>query len=87
MSIAAQASVTASPIESTRLAPQAILQRLAATGYPQLRAVACDVHRGVVTLHGIVPSFHLKQVAQVEAAKVTDVEYVDNRLSVKRPGS
>jgi hypothetical protein len=30
----------------------------------ELRAVSCDLHQGVLTLRGQVPSYYLKQVAQ-----------------------
>jgi osmotically-inducible protein OsmY len=57
--------------------------------YPELRTIDCDFVDGVLTLRGRVSSFHMKQVAQVIAARVVDVECLVNHLEVldaPRPG-
>lgn len=61
------------------------LQRLAALHYPQLRRVTCDFHEGVLTLRGVVDSFHLKQVAQAALAGLEGAEEIANRLEVRYP--
>ena len=50
--------------------------------YRRLHNVKCSFHEGVVILKGSVPSFYLKQVAQVLVSKVPGIEIIDNRLKV-----
>jgi hypothetical protein len=52
------------------------------SSYPELRTIDCDFVDGVLTLRGRVSSFHMKQVAQVIAARVADVECLVNHLEV-----
>ena len=46
------------------------------------REIACDYRQGVLTLHGSVPSFYLKQVLQSILKDVPGVERIDNRVDV-----
>ena len=55
---------------------------LARKGYSPLRAVGVVVTDGRVSLHGRVPSFHLKQVAQEAARVVPGGSGLVNRLAV-----
>ncbi len=59
-----------------------VAAKLRKRGYPALEAVQCRFHEGVLVLHGRVPTYYLKQVAQQAAAEVVDVEQIDNRLEV-----
>jgi osmotically-inducible protein OsmY len=61
---------------------QVVAGRLEASPYRALRRIASDFHEGVVTLRGQVRSFHMKQMAQEEAAHVPGVEAIVNRLEV-----
>jgi len=58
-------------------------KRLQDSSYPELRTIDCDFVDGVLTLRGRVSSFHMKQVAQVIAARVADLQCLDNRLEVR----
>jgi hypothetical protein len=57
-------------------------ERLQDSSYPDLRTIDCDLVDGVLTLRGRVCSFHMKQVAQVIAARVADVACLNNELVV-----
>ncbi len=59
------------------------MRRLEAKHYPQLRRIHCDYHEGVMTLRGVVSSFHLKQVAQAALVGLDGVEEIANRLEVR----
>ncbi|HPM85029.1 MAG TPA: BON domain-containing protein [Candidatus Anammoximicrobium sp.] len=48
----------------------------------ELRAVSCDLHQGVLTLRGQVPSYYLKQVAQEVIRAMAPGEQVKNHLHV-----
>jgi osmotically-inducible protein OsmY len=63
-------------------AAEAVRRRLYETGYPSLRAVVCEVHAGVLTLRGRVPSYYLKQVAQAVARRIDGIEALINRIEV-----
>jgi osmotically-inducible protein OsmY len=54
------------------------------SGYAALAFVSCDINQNLVILSGSVPSYHLKQLAQVFAQRVEGVGRVDNRLEVRR---
>ena len=58
---------------------QQVLRR---SSYFELRDVSCDFSGGVLTLHGHVPSYHLKQLAQSCVADVPGVVEVHNRVEV-----
>jgi osmotically-inducible protein OsmY len=49
----------------------------------ELRRLACDFHEGVLTLHGRVSSFYLKQVAQTLVRDLPGVLQVINDLDVR----
>ncbi len=59
------------------------VRRLEDKQYPQLRRIHCDYHEGVMTLRGVVSSFHLKQVAQAALVGLDGVEEIANRLEVR----
>ena len=55
---------------------------LRGSSYWPLRQVRCSYDEGQLTLHGKVPSFYLKQVAQSAIRKVEKSVQIDNRLEV-----
>jgi osmotically-inducible protein OsmY len=59
-----------------------VAARLRRSGYPLLSSVQCDVREGVACLTGMVPTFHLKQIAQELASHTPGVWQVNNRLHV-----
>ena len=60
-----------------------IEQALVITGYAgPLRGIQIEVHAGSVVLSGRLPSYYLKQTAQVSAMKVDGVVQVRNKIQV-----
>ena len=59
-----------------------VVRALASLGYPSLATVDCEVASNRVILSGRLPSYHLKQLAQVAALRVTGPGLVDNRVVV-----
>lgn len=71
------------PTESRDPHAAEVASRLAASGYPALRAIHCRSHDGVMILSGTVSSYYLKQIAQTVAAQADTVSQVDNQLKVR----
>lgn len=61
-----------------------VVEALINSGYAALALVGCDVDHNRVILHGCVPSYHLKQLAQVFAQRVEGIGRIDNRLDVRQ---
>src|SRR5215207_9458042 len=61
-----------------------VVASLANSGYPALLLIGCDIDPNRVILRGSVPTYHLKQLAQVYAQRVEGVGRIDNRLEVRR---
>lgn len=59
-----------------------VVRALSSLGYPSLAAVNCEVAFNRVILSGCLPSYHLNQLAQVAALRVTGPGLVDNRVVV-----
>ncbi len=59
-------------------------RRLSRNPHPCVRAVTCDYHEGVLFLHGRVPSYYFKQLAQESVRDLEGVEEVVNRIEVIR---
>lgn len=57
-------------------------QALRATGYPALRAVDVGVRGQSVVLHGRVPTYYMKQLAQTVALEVAGVDGLCNEVEV-----
>ena len=53
-----------------------------ASPYHQLRKIRCEFCDGIVVLHGQVPSFHMKQLAQSAVQSLEEDVEVDNRIEV-----
>jgi osmotically-inducible protein OsmY len=60
-------------------------ERLRASGYRALSSVSCIARDGVAYLHGCLPSYYLKQLAQEIAAAVNGVSLVVNKINVNAP--
>lgn len=73
------------PAGSGRSLSDAVAVALDRTGHGWLRRVTATAAGGVVTLQGKVPSFYLKQLAQVVVTAVAGVELVRNELQVEYP--
>lgn len=59
-----------------------VIQAITSLGYPTLVAVQCEVAADRIVLSGALPSYHLKQMAQVAALRVAGPGKVDNRVVV-----
>jgi osmotically-inducible protein OsmY len=55
------------------------------SAYFELRNVSCDFSGGILTLHGRVPTYYLKQRAQAAVADVPGVIEIHNRVEVATP--
>jgi hypothetical protein len=60
-------------------------RRLKESGFGALRGVSCVSESGVLHLHGSVPSYYLKQLAQALVASIDGVCLIDNQIEVSRP--
>src|SRR5262245_21114618 len=58
---------------------------LRATGYPPLRNLRVLAFEGIAILQGAVPSYYMKQIAQVAVSGVPGVSDVHNELEVVPP--
>lgn len=63
-----------------------VVASLIGSGYAALAFIGCDVEQQRVILSGSVPSYHLKQLAQVCVQRVEGIGEIDNRLEVRRRG-
>ena len=64
---------------------QAAECRLLSSGYIALSDVRCDFDEGVLRLHGLVSTYHLKQVALALVADIEGVRVVRNQIEVVTP--
>ena len=83
-SLETTASLLTQSVDDLRLAER-IKGALRDSGYGALRVVEVTVTTRIVILIGRVPSYYLKQVAQVTALSVTGTHYIRNGLDVVRP--
>jgi hypothetical protein len=58
-------------------------QRLRSNSYLALWNVSCDCRDGRLSLHGWVPTFYLKQIAQTVVAEVAGSCPINNEIEVK----
>jgi hypothetical protein len=56
--------------------------RLQQSLYPELRRVLCNYRHGILTLYGVVSSFHVRQIAQELVQGLEGIEVIDNQLVV-----
>ena len=52
------------------------------SGYLALRDIGCTCREGVVTLRGCLPTYFLKQIAQLVVAEVAGVHGIFNQIEV-----
>jgi osmotically-inducible protein OsmY len=71
-------------LEDLRLAER-IERALRATGYGALRAIGVSVTARLVHLAGRVPSYYLKQIAQVTVLTIPGTQQIRNDLDVIPP--
>ncbi len=57
-------------------------QRLRAARFAAMRRVSCSYADGVLTLSGVVATYHLKQLAQTIVRGIDEVSRVENCLRV-----
>jgi len=60
-------------------------ERLRAQSYRELWLIVCECHEGLLTLHGVVNSYYMKQVAQAAVLGLDGVEEIANRVDVQYP--
>ena len=74
------------PVEPAHAANAELASRvrnaLQATGYTPLRSLSVCAAEGLIILRGVVPSFHLKQLAQAAVRGIAGVSDVRNDLEV-----
>ena len=61
----------------------AALKLFQSSNYTTLRRLRCEVIDAVVIVHGIVPSYYLKQVAQTIVLRLEGIEGVMNMVEVR----
>lgn len=74
------------PVATSSTTADLARSRLYDSGWHGLKQVSCEEHEGAVVLRGRVPTFYLKQLAQVLAAQAPGVEELINRIEVASPG-
>lgn len=57
-------------------------RRLQASSYPSHRKLQCDYRAGVLTLHGCVSSYYLRQMACALVADLEGIEELVDRIEV-----
>lgn len=57
-------------------------RRLRERDFRFTRCISCEYREGVLLLWGTVPSYYLKQLAQVSVRDCSGVEKIDNRIAV-----
>jgi len=56
--------------------------RLMNSPYLELHRVSCECHEGILTLHGCVSRYYLKQIAQHLVGRLNGLVKIDNQLTV-----
>jgi len=60
-----------------------VLTELRKSAYMPVQRVSCDFHEGILTLHGQVPSYHMKQIAQTVVLHLLNADMrIHNGLEV-----
>jgi osmotically-inducible protein OsmY len=63
---------------------QQVTNRLATGNFPALQRLTIDVDRGILTLSGLVRSFHEKQVALCLSRQVAGIAELVDRIEVSQ---
>jgi hypothetical protein len=66
-----------------RLIEEEAEKRMQQSLYPELRRVLCNYRHGILTLYGVVSSFHVRQIAQELVQDLEGIEIIDNQLVVE----
>ena len=74
-------------IQARRIIEGCVAARLRQSPYPSLRRISCRLGDSALILRGRVPSYYMKQVAQIVAFSVDGVSVVQNELEVYRTSS
>ena len=64
---------------------EAVQETLSSSAYLPLRRLTVTAEDGVVTLHGKVPSFYLKQLAQSLLKSISAIREIKNQVNVVVP--
>ncbi len=56
--------------------------RLRGNAYLALKNVSCEYRDGVLTLHGCLPTYYLKQIAQAVVGRLDGVRHIVNDIAV-----
>jgi osmotically-inducible protein OsmY len=70
-----------------RIIEGSVAARLRQSPYPALRRISCRLGDAALILRGRVPSYYMKQVAQIIAVSVDGASVVQNELEVYRTSS
>jgi hypothetical protein len=65
----------------------AALKLLQSSGYTALLRLRCEVTDAVVIVHGILPSYYLKQMAQTILQRLEGIQSVMNLVEVRETDS
>ncbi len=74
-------------IKARKTIERTVAARLRQSPYPSLRRISCRLGDSALILRGRVPSYYMKQVAQIIAVSVDGVSVVQNELEVYRTAS
>jgi hypothetical protein len=66
-------------------AVDAVNDQLRTCAYTALRSAACELRDGTLTLCGVLPSYFLKQMAQVIAGQIIPTTQLSNQINVVYP--
>jgi hypothetical protein len=80
-----QAPPASEPKAKSEVVESAIHRMLGQSSYRALHRVRCEYSQGVLTLHGQVPSYYLKQLAQEMAKRIAHGKVINNLLRVIVP--
>ena len=58
--------------------------RLCQSDNLELHRIQCTFHRGILTLHGVVSSSHVRQVAQEFVRDLNGIQVIDNQVVISR---
>lgn len=79
MTFTQAAPVHRRPVDIARMAQT----RLTKSSYRPVQTVECRFHDGVLILHGRVPSYFHKQIAQEAIRAIEGVGEIENRIEVR----
>jgi hypothetical protein len=68
--------------ESAQLVVEGAERCLRSNSYLALKNVSCEYNEGVLTLRGCLPSYYLKQIAQMAVSRLDGVKRINNEIEV-----